>query len=370
MPARTSRAIVQTGPRALELRELPVPEIDDDSALLRVEACGICGSDVEQYAGLLPVRFPLVPGHEPLGIIDRIGDRAAKRWGVDVGDRVAVETLIPCGHCRACREGRYQVCRGRGTMFGYAYVPLSHPPGLWGAYADFMYLDPCSIVHRIRPDVPASLAVMFNALGAGFRWAVEIPDTGPGDTVLILGPGQRGLTSVVAARTAGADRIIVTGLSRDAPKLALALELGADHVIDIEQEDARARVHELTGGRGADVIVEVSAAATAPVAEALRYVAAGGRIVLAGVKGFKAVPDFVSDLVVVKEVTIMGAFGVTSRSYDAAIHLIESGRVPLEKMHTHDFPLEETERAIRTLAGEMAGEVSIHSCVRPDMRGA
>src|SRR5229473_4717137 len=365
MPPRMTRAIVQTGPRQLELREFPIPAIDDESGLLRVEACGICGSDVEQYTGTIPVRWPLIPGHEPLGIIEKIGDRAAKRWGVNVGDRVAVETLIPCGHCRACIEGRYQVCRGRGGMFGYAYVPLSHPPGLWGAYADYMYLDPHSIVHRMRQDIPASLAVMFNPLGAGFRWAVEIPATGPGDSVLVLGPGQRGLASVVAARAAGADTIIVTGLSRDARKLALARELGADHVIDVEREDTRARVRELTGGRGADVVIEVTANAAEPVAEALHYVAAGGRIVLAGVKGLKAVPDFVSDLVVVKEITIRGAFAVTSRAYESAIRLIESGRVPLEKMHTHDFPLEDAERAIQTLAGELPGEASIHSCLVP-----
>jgi threonine dehydrogenase-like Zn-dependent dehydrogenase len=362
---RTSRAVVQTAPRRLELRELPIPEIDDDSALLRVEACGICGSDAEQYAGVLPVPLPLVPGHEPLGVIERIGDRAAKRWGVDVGDRVAVESLIPCGHCPACIAGRYQTCRGRGMMFGHGYVPLSRPPALWGAYADYMYLDPFSIVHRIRKDLPASLAVMFNPLGAGFRWAVEIPGTGPGDSVLVLGPGQRGLASVVAARAAGAGTIIVTGLARDAAKLALARELGADHVIDVEAEDARRRVKELTGGRGADVVVEVSANAPEPVAEALHYVAVGGRIVLAGVKGFRAVPDFVSDLVVLKEVTIRGAFGVTSRGYEAAIRLIESGRVPLARMHTHDFPLERAEEAIRTLAGEVPGASSIHSCLVP-----
>jgi threonine dehydrogenase-like Zn-dependent dehydrogenase len=364
MPA-TARAIVQTGPRQLELRELPIPDIDADSALLRIEACGICGSDVEQYTGTLPVRLPLIPGHEPLGIIERIGERAAQRWGVGVGDRVAVETLIPCGHCRACIEGRYQVCRGRGAMFGYAYVPLSHPPGLWGAYADYMYLDPGSLVHVVRKDIPANLAVLFNPLGAGFRWAVEIPDTGPGDTVLVLGPGQRGLAAVIAAHAAGADMIMVTGLRRDAAKLALARELGADHVINVEDEDVRQRVHELTDGRGADVVVEVASYATQTVVEALHCVATGGRIVLAGVKGFKPVDGFVSDLVVVKEVTIKGAFGVTHRAYAAAIRLIESGRLPLAKLHTHDFRLEDADRAIRTLAGEIPGEACIHACLLP-----
>jgi 2-desacetyl-2-hydroxyethyl bacteriochlorophyllide A dehydrogenase len=364
---RTSRAIVQTGPRRLELRELPVPEIDDDSALLRVEACGICGSDAEQYDGTIPAKYPVVPGHEPLGVIDRIGDKAAKRWGVDVGDRVAVEVLIPCGHCAACIGGRYQVCRGRGGMFGYSYVPLATPPGLWGAYADYMYLDPHTLLHKVSKDLPASTAALFNPLGAGFRWAVELPDTGPGDTVLILGPGQRGLASVIAARAAGADAIIVTGLARDAAKLALAQELGADHVIDVENEDARRRVKELTQGRGADVVIEVSSSSSAPVAEALHHAAFGGRVVLAGVKGFKPVPDFVSDLIVVKELRVMGAFGVTSPSYRAAIRTIEAGRVPVARMHTHDFALEDAEHAIRVLAGEIPGEQSIHSCLKPDL---
>jgi len=366
MPS-TSRAIVQTAPRRLELRELPVPEIDDDSAILRVEACGICGSDAEQYDGTIPAQYPVVPGHEPLGVIDRIGDRAAKRWGVDVGDRVAVEVLIPCGHCAACIGGRYQVCRGRGGMFGYSYVPLATPPGLWGAYADYMYLDPHTLLHKVSKDLPASTAALFNPLGAGFRWAVELPDTGPGDTVLILGPGQRGLASVIAARAAGADTIIVTGLARDAQKLALARELGADHVIDVESENVRRRVKEITNGRGADVVVEVSANSPVPVAEALHHAAFGARVVLAGVKGFKPVPDFVSDLIVVKELRVMGAFGVTSPSYRAAIRTIEAGRVPVARMHTHDFALEDAEHAIRLLAGEIEGEQSIHSCLVPEL---
>jgi len=349
------------------MRELEVPDIDADSAILRVEACGICGSDVEQYDGLIPVKFPLIPGHEPLGIIERIGDKAARRWGVDVGDRVAVETLIRCGNCRDCVAGNYQLCRSRGHMFGYAYVPLSHKPGLWGAYADYMYLDPNTLLHKVDKSVPIELAVMFNPLGAGFRWAVEAGEVGPGDTVLILGPGQRGLTSVIACRAAGAEKIIVTGLARDSAKLALAREFGADHTIDVDNEDVRVRVKELTGGRGVDVVVEVSANATEPVAESLHYVAPGGRIVLAGVKGFQAVPDFVSDLIVVKEIRLRGVLGVTSAAYRSAIRLIESGTVPLARMHTHDFPLERAEEAILTLAGRMPGASSIHSCLRPDL---
>jgi threonine dehydrogenase-like Zn-dependent dehydrogenase len=354
--------MVQTAVRKLEPRDLPVPEIDADSALLRIEACGICGSDTEQFEGVLRTPIPVIPGHEPLGRIEAIGDRAARRWGVDVGDRVAVETMLSCRFCAPCLSGSYHLCRTRRI---YSYIPLDEPPGLWGAYAEFMYLDPNSIVHKIDPSLDPSLAVLFNPLGAGFRWAVEIPDTGPGDTVLILGPGQRGLASVVACREAGAAKILVTGLAADARKLALAREFGAHATIDVENEDAKRRVRELTDGAGADVVVDVSSYATAPVADALDFVRPGGTIVLAGVKGFEAIPHFVSDKIVMKEISIRGAIGVTSSGYESAIRLIESGRYPLAKMHTHDFGLRDAELAIRTLAREIPGEESIHSCLLP-----
>jgi threonine dehydrogenase-like Zn-dependent dehydrogenase len=362
-PAK-SLAMVQTGVRKLEPRDVPIPAIDDESALLRIEACGICGSDYEQYEGLLRTPMPVIPGHEPLGVIEQIGDAAARRWDVDVGDRVAVETMLSCRFCSACLGGRYHLCDQRRI---YSYIPLSEPPGLWGAYAEYMFVHRNSVVHKIDRALDASTAVMFNPLGAGFRWAVEMPRTGPGDTVLILGPGQRGLASVIACRQAGADQILVTGLAADARKLALALEFGADRAIDVDNEDALARVRELTGGRGADVVVDVSSYSTAPVAQALDFVRPGGRVVLAGVKGFKPIPDFVSDKIVMKEISLMGAIGVTSTGYRSAIRLLEARRHPVEKMHTHDFALRDAELAIRTLAREIPGDESIHSCLLPAM---
>jgi threonine dehydrogenase-like Zn-dependent dehydrogenase len=362
MRARKTLAMVLTAPRRLEPRELPLPEIDDGSALLRVEACGICGSDYEQFEGVLRTPLPVIPGHEPLGTIEAIGDAAARRWGVDVGDRVAVETLLSCGLCEACLGGSYQLCRKRRI---YSYVPLADPPGLWGAYAEYMYLDPRSIVHRIDPALPPEIAVMFNPLGAGFRWAVEIPRTGPGDSVVILGPGQRGLASVLACREAGASKIIVTGLAADAKKLALATAFGADHTIDVENDDVKRRVQELTGGAGARVVVDVTSYSTAPVADALDLVAPGGTLVLAGMKGWKPIPGFVSDKLVVKEIEVRGAIGVTSSGYRRAIELLEARRHPVERMHTHDFGLRDAELAIRTLARQVPGDESIHSCLRP-----
>ena len=362
MPPRKTLAMVQTGPRALEPRDLPVPEIGDDGALLRIEACGICGSDYEQYEGMLRTPMPVIPGHEPLGRIEAIGDAAAKRWGVDQGDRVAVETMLSCRFCPPCLAGSYHLCRNRKI---YSYIPLSEEPGLWGSYAELMYLHPNSIVHKVDASLDPRIAVMFNPIGAGFRWAVEMPQTGPGDTVVIMGPGQRGLASVLACREAGASKIIVTGLAADARKLDLATEFGAHHVIDVENENPKQRIQELTDGHGARVVVDVSSYSTKPVTDALDFVAMGGTVVLAGVKGFKPIPDFVSDKIVMKEIRIQGAIGVTSTGYSSAIRLVESGRYPLEKMHTHDFGLLEAELAIKTLARQIEGEESIHSCLLP-----
>ena len=117
MVAKRALEMVQTDTRKLEPRELPLPEIGDDDALMRVEACGICGSDHEQFNGTLRIPLPVIPGHEPLGVIEKIGDRAAKRWGVDVGDRVAVETMLGCKACPRCLTGDYHLCHSRRIYF-------------------------------------------------------------------------------------------------------------------------------------------------------------------------------------------------------------------------------------------------------------
>jgi threonine dehydrogenase-like Zn-dependent dehydrogenase len=183
------RAAVQTGPLAYEIQEFPRPKIGDDDGLLRIEACGICGSDVEQYRGHLvrPGMFPLIPGHEPLGVIEEVGPRAAERWGVSVGDRVAVEILRPCRACDYCLTGRYMSCPNRDGAYGM--TPASREPALWGGLAEYMYLHPWAILHKIDKDLPPEIAVMFNPLGAGVRWAAYLGEVGLGETVLIFGFG-------------------------------------------------------------------------------------------------------------------------------------------------------------------------------------
>jgi threonine dehydrogenase-like Zn-dependent dehydrogenase len=362
----TARAVVLDEPRSLRSEEFPLPDIGAEDGLLRVEACGICGSDHEQYEGTISAPYPIIPGHEPVGVIEEIGEVAAKRWGVNRGDRVAVEALLPCRRCPQCVAGRYSLCRGEGPIpGGYGFISTRKPPSLWGGYAEYMYLAPNSLVHRLSDGVPAELAVLFNPLGAGFRWAVDMPGLKVGDTVVILGPGQRGLAGVIACREAGAGCIIVTGLAADETKLALARRFGAHHTVNVEAEDPVARVREITDGRMADVVVDVTAYALEAVNQAVKIARRGGTIVLAGIKGRRPVPNFLSDRVVVKELTVMGVLGVDYPAYEAAIRLIESGRYPLDEMHTHTLPFEEAERALRILARELPGEEAVHIALVP-----
>lgn len=359
------RAAVQTGPRAYEIREFPRPKISADDGLLRMEACGICGSDVEQYKGALgdSSRFPLIPGHEPLGVIEEIGDRAAQRWGVQPGDRVAVEIIVPCRSCELCLVGRYMSCRNKRGSYGASRI--SAVPDLFGGFAEYLYIHPDAILHKVDGDVPLDEAAMFNSLGAGVRWTCHLGGVQLGDTVLVLGCGQRGLTSVISAKAAGAGTIIVTGLEKDRKKLELARYFGADCTINVEAEDTVKRVREITDGALADVVLELTPMAAQPVSDALHAVRHGGRIVLAGLKGRQPV-ELMTDLIIHKAATVVGAFGVDARAYSEAIRIIESGRFPLSKLHTHTFGLTETAHAIETLAGEVPGEDAVHVAVHPN----
>jgi threonine dehydrogenase-like Zn-dependent dehydrogenase len=363
------RAAVQTGPGKIEIREYPRPKTGPDDGLLRVEANGICGSDVETFKGHMgggASRPPFIPGHEPMGIVEEIGERAAKRWGVQPGDRVALEVIVPCRECMDCLTGRYQSCKNR--KYGHGVTPVDTEPALWGGMAEYMYLSPGSVVHKIDNKLPATVAAMYNPLGAGVRWALHLGEVGLGDTVLVLGAGQRGICAVIAARSAGAGTIIVTGLEADAHKLALAREFGADHTLVVDGENAEdtvERVREITNGEMADVVLEFTPMAAQPITDALLSAKHGGRVVFAGLKGGKEIPVR-TDLIINRALTIRGAYGVDARGMRAAIALLESGRVPFEKMHTHTFGLDEVERAIQTLGGDVPGESAVHVSVHPN----
>ena len=360
-------AMVLTKPKTLEAREFARPAIGADDGLLRIEACGICGSDYEQYEGAQPQHedytpFPVIPGHEPLGVIEEIGAKARQRWGVREGDRVAMRSGYGCGRCEACARWEPRLCATRGGTYGYTDV--NKPPHLWGGYAEHMYLSPYSVMKKVDPRLPAGVAVMFNPLAAGLSWAVGVPRTGPGDRVVILGAGQRGLCCVIAAREAGARRIVITGLGRDAAKLALARELGAHATVDVEARDVVEAVREATGG-GAEVVVDTTPYAPQSLNHAVGMAVRKGRIVVAGLKGLRTANAFPVDDVIYKELTIRGVLSMPVDETFRAIDIIESGRYPFEKMHTLSLPLEQAEDAIHMLAGHVPGVNPIHLAIVP-----
>ncbi|MBM3671793.1 MAG: zinc-binding dehydrogenase [Actinobacteria bacterium] len=364
MSEQTAHALVLEEPRTLRERELPLPQTGDDDALLRVEACGLCGTDHEQYTGHLHPGYGFVPGHESVGILERIGSAAAKRWGVREGDRVAVEVFLSCGTCAPCQAGDSQRCARHGLADMYGFVPSDREPGLWGGYSQYQYLAPDSQVLKVPDALDPITATMFNPLGAGVRWGVSLPGTRNGDVVAVLGPGVRGLSVVAAVKQAGAGFVMVTGLgSRDGARLATAKRFGADLTVDVGVEDPVAALEDATGGR-ADVVVDVTARAPAAFTQAVKLARPGGTIILAGTRGTTDVPGFRPDDLVFKELRVLGALGVDTPSYQAALELLEDGAYPFADVSRHVAGLADVDTLLETMAGE-AGEPPLHAVVDP-----
>jgi alcohol dehydrogenase len=361
---RSARALVLERPRTLVARELPVPENGDDDAVLRVEACGLCGTDHEQYTGHLPAGFAFVPGHETVGVVEQIGEDAARRWGVDAGDRVAVEVFQSCRVCDACRAGAYQRCERHGLVDMYGYISVDTPPGLWGGYAQCQYLGPDAILHRVPDTLDPVVATLFNPIGAGVRWAVTVPAMQPGDVVAVLGPGVRGLSAIAAAKDAGAGFVMVTGRGpSDAQRLAVAGDFGADLAVDVTDDDPVRALRDATGGL-ADVVVDVTAKAPEAFAQAIALARPGGTVVVAGTRG-GPVPDFQADHVVLKELRIIGALGVDSAAYRAALSLLATGRYPFADLPRRVAGLDDAEDLIQSLAGEGEAPPPVHGVIAP-----
>jgi len=362
------RAAVRVAPRTTELREFPMPDPREDDALLRVEVAGICGTDVKLYDAPV-IEGPVIMGHENVGIIERAGPAFSRLHGVTDGDRVFVEHYVGCYHCEWCRIGEFRHCeatdwRTNPEARRYGYTPSTNYGNLWGGFAEYMYLPWNAVVHKVPEGVTAELAGLVTPLSNGIEWALLAAGVGYSDTVLIQGPGQQGLSQVVACKQAGAASIIVTGTTRDKARLELALELGADHVIDILQEDPLERVLEVTGGRGVNFVLDcTSRAGVAPVllgVDALKR--REGVLLIQG--ELAAFPDFPVKKITEKAITIKSARGHSYRACELALQQLASGRFPLEKLSTHRFPLEDVDKAIRTMGGETDEDV-IHISLMP-----
>ena len=224
-----------------------------------------------------------------------------------------------------------------------------------------MYLDPRARLHPIGDDVPAEVATFAHPLAHGYTWAVETPRLEPGETVLVLGPGPRGLACLLAAREAGAGWVGITGLDVDADRLDLARRLGADLAVDVTSDDPAAAVADGLGTRP-DVVVDVTSNDPEAIYTAMDLVRSGGRVVLASTKGSRPLAQFFSDVIVSKQLTVSGALGASSTAYQWACAQIGSDP-RLDHVVSHQFPLDEATRAIQATAGMLGHEELISVAV-------
>jgi alcohol dehydrogenase len=360
--ASNAVAAVLAAPRTFELQEFPLPETAPEDALLRVEASGLCGTDYEQFAGRLRAPWdvmPIIPGHEVQGRIERIGAEAARRWQLKEGDRVVVESPIPCGKCHYCQAGRPIHCR---SNLGYGLkVGTEVAPHLWGGYASHMYLHPQTNLHKAPEHLSVGILSLYNPMANAVRWVWERGGVELGDTVVVEGPGQRGLLALVVARAVGAAQVIVTGTKADTHRLSLARELGAAATIVVEEEDPVERVLELTDGRGADVVLDISAGAMDPILDGLKMARKGGSVILAGLKNYQKLDGLVTDEIVLRELNIRGVMSSSWSAVERSLDLLTRFNTDLEKLCTHAYPIEQAETAVRVLGREIVdGGEAVH----------
>tara|TARA_B100000686_G_C16763430_1_gene960238 strand:+ start:352 stop:1455 length:1104 start_codon:yes stop_codon:yes gene_type:complete len=360
------KAAVRTAPQTTEFFEYDMPDVPDEAALLKVEVAGICGTDVKFYSKP-PFEGPVIMGHENIGYIAKAGKTFQNRRGLKEGDLVFVEHYVGCMNCEHCHRGDYRLCiftdwrrNPGGLRFGYTLADRT--PHLFGGFAEYMYLPWNSILHKVPEGLSAELAGVVTPMANGIQWALFDCGVSYDTHVLIQGPGQQGLSQVVACKQAGASQIIVTGTDKDKTRLSVAKKLGADFIINVDQEDPLAKIKDITNEKGVDVSLDCTAGAgTIPVLlgiEALKR--KGGTLLIQGeISDF---PNFPLGKIANKYVTIKAARGHNYESCELALKQLNSDRFELDLITTHRFGLSETHSAINAVGG---AEDVIHVSLMP-----
>lgn len=362
----TVRAAVKTDIETTQIREFALPRIGDDDGILSVEASGVGGSDPEMYRRANTA--PCIMGHENVGTVHQLGGKAAKRWGLKVGDRIALHEYLPCWHCHWCRQGDFRLCMeadffnvaDQFNTLRYGTCNAEIAPHLWGGYAEFMYLAPNAVIHKIPQSMDARHATLAVPLGNGVQWAVRDGGAGMGKSVLVFGPGQQGLGCTLAAKVAGASTVILAGMTRDRSRLDLSLELGADIAVDVEQQDLAKVVMAATGGRGVDVVVDTTGDPDGSIAaQAIELSAKGAWLSLNGLRQSVPIGEIKK-----RYLTVRAPRGHSYQAVESALDIIASGRWPIDKLCSHDFGLEQVHEAILATAGRGVPG-AIHVTVSP-----
>jgi threonine dehydrogenase-like Zn-dependent dehydrogenase len=362
-------AALKTAASTTELREMDMPDMPPDAALMKVEVAGVCGTDVSQYK--LPLRAgPLIMGHENVGYLARVGSEFARRQGVKEGDLMFLEHYLPCGHCEYDHIGEYRHCAATEWFYDpkairYGYTSTDIPPALWGGFSHYVYLPLNAVLHQVPRGLTAEEAGLATPMSNGIQWALIDGGVGFGTSVLIQGPGQQGLCCIMASKQAGARPIFVTGTARDHRRLEVARALGADVTIDIGAEDPLARVMEVTGGRGVDVVIDCTVGGgTEPTILGIEATKRREGVMVVQGEGNQKFPDFPIGRLTRKGMTLKSARGHSYRSVEMGLQLLASRRFPLDLITTHRFGLTEVDYAIKSVGGQGAAG-AIHVSVLP-----
>jgi threonine dehydrogenase-like Zn-dependent dehydrogenase len=342
-------AVMHATGQPLELREFPVPEPGQGAAVVRITLANVCGSDLHVWRGDVdPVKrgraLPIHQGHEATGRIAALGEGVSTDSNGDplaVGDRVVFAYFFPCGRCSPCMHGREWACPRR---MDYRATPCSEWPHFKGTFGDYFYLYPNHIVFKVPDDLPDELVVGVNCAMAQVTAGWDIAGLGVGETVVVQGAGGLGLYAVAVARERGAARIIVVdGVSE---RLEVAAMFGADDFLDLRDLPASAdrvkRVKELTGGWGADVVMEVGGF-PAITAEGTQMVASGGRYVEIGNISPGLTYQADPSQWVVQNISIFGNNHYGRRHLRDALGILwrTRSKYPYDRIVSHRFPLTE-----------------------------
>lgn len=340
------RAVICHGPEDYRLEEVVVPTPGPGEALVRVEATGICASDLKCYHGAAKfwgdenrpawAETGVIPGHEFVGEVVSIDQEASERWKVAVGDRVVSEQIVPCWKCRYCLRGQYWMC-GPHDMYGFK---RRNPGGM----AQYMIFPTEALVYKISKDLPPAHAAFTEPLSCSLH-AVERADIKFEDVVVVAGCGPIGLGMIAGAAAKYPAHVVALDMSPE--KLELAKLCGATRTVNISEEDPVEVVRSMTEGYGADVYLEGTGHPSA-VGQGLNLLRKLGTYVEYGVFGSDVTVDWsiISDD---KELDIRGAH-LGPHCWPAAIRMLESGILPMDKICTHQLPLEDFQQGLDLVA--------------------
>ncbi|WP_334326784.1 zinc-dependent dehydrogenase [Gilliamella apicola] len=314
----------------LRIEDLPIPEISDNEVLIKMLACGLCGTDIQKIRGDT-VNKPTVLGHEVVGEIVKKGKNVSK---FEIGDRVITAIHVPCFTCHYCNKGHYTICEQFRTN--------NIDPGGFAEFIRIPELHLNHLTHKVSNNVTDEEATLIEPIACCLH-GLKQADIRPNDSVLIMGAGTIGILHAQLAKIKGANKVIVSDMSKF--KLQKALNVGCDYAINIKEKNIIDEVNKITDGQGVDVIV-IAAGVSSLVADAVNMVRRAGKIIVfSGFDKNKLVTLDVSRFFK-DEISIIGTYSVTPYEFPEALDLLEKRKLNTKEMITHVYPLNKLSEAI------------------------